>query len=36
MDRYETIIGVIGVAIAMILLTFGNAIMEMLFRALGI
>lgn len=36
MDRRERIIGVIGVAIAAALLTYGNVMMEALFRALGI
>ena len=36
MDRREYIIGVAGVMLAALLLTFGNLIMEALFRALGI
>ena len=36
MDRRERIIGVIGVVIAATLLTYGNVLMEALFRALGI
>lgn len=36
MDRRELIIGVAGVMLAALLLTFGNVLMEMLFRALGV
>ena len=36
MDRYETIIGAVGVVLTALLLTFGNVLMEMLFRALGV
>lgn len=36
MDRYERIIGAAGVILAALLLTFGNVIMEIFFRALGI
>lgn len=36
MDRWETVIGVAGVILAAILLTFGNVLVEMLFRAIGL
>lgn len=36
MDRWETVIGVAGVILAAILLTFGNVIVELLFRAIGL
>lgn len=36
MDRYERIIGVAGVILAALLLTFGNVWMDALFTALGI
>lgn len=36
MDRRETIIGIIWVLTMAILLTFGNAIMEVVFRAIGV
>ena len=36
MDRREYIIGAVGVVLTALLLTFGNVLMEMLFRALGV
>jgi len=36
MDRREYIAGVASIILAALLLTYGNVLMEMLFRALGI
>lgn len=36
MDRCKSIAGAAGIALAAALLTYGNVIMEALFRAIGI
>lgn len=36
MDRCKYIAGVAGVVLAAILLTFGNVLVELLFRAIGL
>ena len=36
MDRWEKVIGVAGVILAAALLTFGNLIVEVIFKAIGL
>lgn len=36
MDRREGIAGAVGIMLTALLLTYGNILMEMLFRAIGV
>ena len=36
MDRWEKVVGVAGIILAAVLLTFGNVIVEVIFKAIGL